>query len=991
MWCFVFPEIASSWHTGKLNLFVKAFTFSQMKNYTLLFSGLFSLICVCFPFSLALAQPQVIQINDSQPSLLIDQWVNEILSGSEKDYSPLIDSLASTLVQQEDSFELFYKLGRGYIIAEKIHQGKPLLLQAVKIGEAGKIEMMKAYYALAYASEWEGNYRNAVQFFEKVAEQYEKMPEKDEVAHQLCAYALEHCGNGYSRLGDFNKAYLHLKKALGIAEKYELTQVKGTCLTDLGITAELLGNTREAIAYFERALSLFEKEGLIDQNYAVTHLDISSVLVKTGEKLAAEKHLQTAIQVLKELEKAAMAAGDELLARSHQGYLGQAYDALGLLLRSDRGNAISAFETAIAYGEKAYQQRRSRELSRMYVHLAEAFYDWGKWDLALRQCQQALLGVLPDMKLAAVPVLPDPETFYPEFVLLEALSIQAKCFMGLYEKTRSQVDLSMALESFRLANTAAHLLRYELGHSNDKLLLTDETHQRAEHALAAAYALYQSDPQEKHWQLAFEFAERSKANLLMEAFQDREARFQVGLPDSLLDREAALQKQLIDAELVFRELKLSDSPQRAELKQAEDDLYHARRAYDLLEERLEKDFPNYYQLKYETQTPGIVELRSTLLKNGEAIIEFFKGDEYLYIFMLTQHEHYFFRKANSDTISELVSQMLTSLTSMKEADRNAFSDYAYRLFHETLETLPLQGCKRLILIPDRELALIPFEALLSSKALSGPQADLPFLIKDHIVSYAYSAHLLYNTYTRERPSGMAKRSFLGMAPGIFPGTQLAALPHTTKEVTDLQRKLGGLALTGPEAQKEALLNLSNEFQILHLSTHAVSWDRESKTAWIALSDGQDKTAKVRLAELASLRLNADITVLSACETGTGQIERGEGVMSLARAFTFAGSQATLQSLWPVRPVAAEPLIQAFYKGLRAGKDKATALHEAKLQLLSSESPALQAPIMWAAFAAIGDMRPVEIKPAVGFGAWGWGALISGMVFLLGFFLWKRKV
>lgn len=938
------------------------------------------------------AQPASQGMEESLFVDLIESWNQEIREGSETNYEKKIDSLLATLTQREDSFYLCYTLGRAYAAIKDYKLGLKYILQAEQLVQDSTSEKSVIHYIKGLNADDEGRYEAAIGHYGITIQNYEKIPDPQMLDHVIVAYALEFSGNNYQRLNNFQKGYLSLKKGLEIAESHDLIDIQKSCLADLGSVEDLLGNMDDAILSYQKVLELYSADDFKDEIFAVATLGLGSIYVEKNQPEKAEPYVQQSVAVLKELIGYSVIDGEIPDQRRYESYLTGAFDTYGLLFlqTNQLPEAIEAFQKAINLGEKTFQRHFSRELSRMYVHKADCYFRLQQYDKALTACQSAYKGILPEMNLA--DRLPDPDDFYPESVLLETLTIQAKCYLARYQKAANREDLYTAIECNQLANLAAHHLRRGIGHDSDKLLLTDETHQRTEQALDAAFTLYQLDPQKKNWQIAFDFAERSKSNLLLEAFQDRHARFQAGLPDSILAREEGLQRQLIDAELAFRDLKLSESPPRSALKQAEDNLYHARRQYDIFQATLEKKYPNYYRLKYVSETPTLEDLRASLLHEGEALIEYFMGDEFLYIFMLTKEESHFIRRAIGEKLADLIQSTLKNLTSLNETERTYYNRNAYHLYQKILKPLPLYPYKKLIIIPDRELALIPFEALLTSELTEiTSYADFPFLIKEHICSYAYSANLMFHTLTRDRSSEKATKTFLGMAPGTFPGSNLAPLPHTIQEVNHLKKRLGGIALTGLQAQREELLSYANDYQILHLSTHAVAWDAESETAWIALAQGETETARIRLGELAALRLRADITVLSACETGAGHVQRGEGVMSLARAFTFAGSQATIQSLWPVRPTAAAPLMDAFYEGLIAGKDKATALHEAKLKLLNSNTPALHAPIMWAAFAAIGDMRPVELKPASGFGSWGWIGLIGlCLIGMLGFVWWKRR-
>ena len=113
-----------------------------------------------------------------------------------------------------------------------------------------------------------------------------------------------------------------------------------------------------------------------------------------------------------------------------------------------------------------------------------------------------------------------------------------------------------------------------------------------------------------------------------------------------------------------------------------------------------------------------------------------------------------------------------------------------------------------------------------------------------------------------------------------------------------------------------------------------------------------------------MHLNADMAILSACQTGYGVINRGEGVMSLSRAFAYAGVPATVMSLWKVPDNTTKEIMVAFYQNLKAGQAKDEALRNAKREYLQNhaESDELQKPFYWAGFVAVGNMTPIDMTP-----------------------------
>jgi len=448
---------------------------------------------------------------------------------------------------------------------------------------------------------------------------------------------------------------------------------------------------------------------------------------------------------------------------------------------------------------------------------------------------------------------------------------------------------------------------------------------------------------------------------LLEAASDQQAKVLVGIPDSTLDKEANLLQQQIDMELAIRSLKLEPQPKQDSITKLESQLFKHRLKLESFQQGLKERFPAYFQMKYQEDSLDVFDIQSSLLDEQTALVEYFVGEGYVYAFFLTQQQHVLFRWEIAKDLNAQVEALLSSITSFREAQKAQYDSLAYLLHQELVAPLPLEGVDKLIIIPDRELALLPFDALLTAPVQSKYNFETyPFLIQKYTISYGYSAQLLAFAIDRVRNKQQKQKAFLGIAPGEFPGSSLNALPHTTQEVKRIRSLIGGNLLTEKMASKVDFFQLADQFQVLHFSTHARRWDSLDQSAWIALRQG-DTTEYLYMAELAGLRLENDLVILSACETGLGKIEPGEGVMSLARGFTYAGSQATLQSLWQIRPAAAEPLIDAFYKGLIEGKDKATALRDAKLSLLQGENSALHTPIMWAAFVPIGDMRPIGLE------------------------------
>jgi CHAT domain-containing protein len=287
--------------------------------------------------------------------------------------------------------------------------------------------------------------------------------------------------------------------------------------------------------------------------------------------------------------------------------------------------------------------------------------------------------------------------------------------------------------------------------------------------------------------------------------------------------------------------------------------------------------------------------------------------------------------------------------------------------------------KKLIIIPDGILNYVPFEMLFNpAKMPQSNWADIPFLMKDYTISYANSSNLL-SQQLQHKPHS-ARNLFAGFAaqykPNDAPTIAMRAaltrdnaydLPYAQKEVVAIQAMVGGTLFTQNASNESNFKAKANQFRILHFAMHAVPDSLNPTLSKLLFTYNAQDTIEdndLTAAELYSMHLNADLAILSACQTGYGKINRGEGVMSLARAFTYAGVPATVVSLWKVPDNTTQEIMITFYKNLKAGQSKDEALRNAKQTFLSNhaESSELQNPFYWAGFVAVGNMNPIDMSP-----------------------------
>jgi CHAT domain-containing protein len=314
---------------------------------------------------------------------------------------------------------------------------------------------------------------------------------------------------------------------------------------------------------------------------------------------------------------------------------------------------------------------------------------------------------------------------------------------------------------------------------------------------------------------------------------------------------------------------------------------------------------------------------------------------------------------------------------MGKSPQQSLEEYvrlAYQIYQQVVEPLvPLFGknTKRLIISPDGFLSLIPFESLIENlPAASSGFKNLDYLVKKYDISYVPSA-----TIWLRQPQQKVhhQQQFAGYAPSyesmvlasnrMRPGTKITHLKYTRDEVKTASEYFKGKNYLGNEATEAAFKQQVNESSILHLALHGMVDDQNPmRSALVFSSPNEDSEDGFLYAyELFNLQINADLVVLSACNTGYGKLNKGEGVMSLSRAFAQAGSRSLVMSLWNANDQVTSVIMNYFYQGLKHGMNKDEALSRAKIKYLQEADPLLAHPFYWSAFVANGDMQPLQEK------------------------------
>ena len=223
---------------------------------------------------------------------------------------------------------------------------------------------------------------------------------------------------------------------------------------------------------------------------------------------------------------------------------------------------------------------------------------------------------------------------------------------------------------------------------------------------------------------------------------------------------------------------------------------------------------------------------------------------------------------------------------------------------------------------------------------------------------------------------------------------LPQIPFSKNELEGLQKSIGGSLFLDSAATRHRFWEEAPKHQIIHLSTHAWLNEEDSDFSFIALApeDSGTNHHKVYVKELYNLDLEADMVVLSACETGLGKLYQGEGMLSVARGFSYAGARSIVNTLWSVNDKATSSLILAFYEFLGKHQPKDVALNNARSAYLKTViDKAYAHPYYWAAAVPIGNMEPIELPQNLPLSR---NSLIIGLslatLILISTYMWTQK-
>jgi CHAT domain-containing protein len=801
-----------------------------------------------------------------------------------------------------------------------------------------------------HLSEW----REAIRCYEKLLPLLEETGEPK-------AEAFNGLGGAHEVLGEPAKAQEYYTRALEGVRALGNKKREAAILNNLAVLSVNQDDLGQALVYYGQALEAFRKlgdrewEARILSNLAGAYLDI-------GEPQRALDLLQEALPIRQELgDRRGEVATLLLLGSAHErlGDIPAALKPYGQALQIAREMEDRAGE-AFALGQLGQGHLRAGDLDRALELLTQAaalhrklenpaglatvLQQTGETEARLGQREKALATLREALALRRASADPGAQaetlvslaTVERGLGRLQEAVVLAEEAVGLVESARARVAdpglRASLLASRRQAFDLAVGLRMDLGH--------------AEAALA--------------------LSERARARSLLDLLREARNELREGIPPELREREANLAFQLGRN---ARELRGSPSEEkRAQLQREQAGLLAEA---ERLEDQIRRSNPRYAALD---QPPLDAAAIRGLLDPDTVLLEYTLGEKRSFLWLVARDRVESFELPGRAEIEAAASRSYEDLRKLEKKDAEAHRELSRLLFGKVADRL---HCRRLVIVADGALQYVPFAILPDPE---DPAGSVPLVVGHEIVSLPSASVLdIQRRVLAVRPS--AEKAVAILADPIFSasdsrlpkdrapssgaaaGERFQRLAGTGREAKAIAGLLApGQAFLALGARASRATALSGDLaghRAVHFATHGRIDPQTPRLSFLALSmfdeKGQAQEGSLSLSDVYNLELDADLVVLSGCETALGRDIRGEGLMGLTQGFFYAGAERVMASLWLVEDRATAELMSRFYRGmLKDGLPPAAALRSAQLSIRSD--PRWQDPFYWAPFVLQGDWR-----------------------------------
>jgi tetratricopeptide (TPR) repeat protein len=769
-------------------------------------------------------------------------------------------------------------------------------------------------------------------------------------------------GEALFSLSQLDSSLIHLQEAERLQNQLKARGEPERLYNALGVYFFETGNFIRSIAYFDKAESYLTGNQPDLELYARYSFQSNkaSALYHLGEYDSAQRIYAQLLdykinqdQIRINLANTYLQEGEEdhalaVLDQISSEYQSKSLSFFNLKAKANllSGNTVAAKES-LDQAEKLILQDSSGSKSLQKGIWMEVKGDFfrktGKNEQALAEYQKAVVELLPgfeDLKIISNPM--EFSLGMSSLTLFEILRKKAETAWEIHRSTGEDSFFDLGLGAWQSAFGLAQFISVNFDNDEARVFLGEKALKAFESGIEQLMAFSELKKQEELVWKAFEWVEQSKAGGL-----------RIGAQQEMLKRKSKLPEELIQEErnllfAIFRNNQRQFSDPSPEVKET-----LAKEALDLEVRlsRLREKFKDYPGFGEDIQEAFDLRLFQQSIPEKTYVLSFFMGDSHLFVFGIGKEKFSWKKIPFTEVPFSELNQWMADLVKVPSGSRYELNQDIGRFGATVFDQFDreINHAKELVLIPQGVLNSIPFELL--------PDGSGTFLYERVPVIYQFSAQFINPIHGHQN-----LENGLGLAPFSEPENPsgFAPLPQSLLELD----AFSGEKLLGKEALKTAFLEKAGNAEFIHLATHAVASSADPSQAFIAFfPEGDD--FRLFAPELAFQSLEkAKLVFLSACETGAGQLSKSEGLISLARSLAFAGAEQMIITEWVSEDRVAAYISERFYRHVDDGMTFASALFQAKLDLLDDpEMAQYHHPFYWANFRLIGQPNEIYFPKA----------------------------
>ncbi len=790
---------------------------------------------------------------------------------------------------------------------------------------------------------------------------------------EYLAYAQATLGNIYSRYGDFKKAALLLDQSMKFYTSVKDTESVVSCILNLSIPFKELQRYDEAEQTLKK---IFDLNKLGPKRKTLACIELADIYLRQQKIEEAGRQLEKA------KAWAALITMADTDPKGKTGIYSTLYKVEGDWLTANQKplQALLVYWQSLDSAKIAESNNlRNREIGKTYISMGKALEQLKQYDSALTYYNKALHCVINIDTLDKF-ALPEYKDIYAENTIAEALYARANCIIN--RGMENTAALENAVSCFKLSFETESKLLNAFSYDASRMYLQEQTRKETEKAITVCYRLYQKTKDDQWATEAFSFAENNKAFVLAESIKRNTAASRFLQKDTLYKKIQLLRKNLAWIEIETGKQHFSGTGDTTLLQSF--NLSKQKTEEELLttESIIRLKNPQYTSwMNHEEPLSAAALIRNTIAAGG-SFIEYFSGNSVVYAFSGEQDKPLNFYQLPS-TVKNNTDSFLHFF-----ADRNiilsnpaGYANAANTLYQTLLRPYVTQSSSSLLIIPDGFISYIPFDALLTGKTTSTDISSFPFLIRQRETYQAFSCKTLFEQLKyKPRNTGRTVAAFAPMFVAKERG--LSSLIHSKEELEAIKEYYpDGDFYTGADATLTKYEKTSAHAGIIHLATHAGS----GNNGIMAGIEFYDST--LHLNSIYVMPLEAKLVVLSGCETGTGVVNKAEGLMSLARGFSYAGTKNVIGSLWQTEDNTSAEIFKHFYSNL-SNNNFSTALHKAKLAVINNATVTSASPFYWSGYIYIGS--PSERLKRTGNKNLTLILLTGGLLLIIVYLFYRKK-